>query len=24
VDIVLKGKWTNKNAQILRDALAPY
>ena len=24
VDIVLKGKWTNKNAQILRDALTPY
>ena len=24
VDIVIKGKWTNKNAQILRDALAPY
>jgi lipid-binding SYLF domain-containing protein len=24
VDIVLKGKWTNKNAQILRDALSPY
>ena len=23
-EIVLKGKWTNKNAQILRDALAPY
>ena len=24
VDIVLKGKLTNKNAQILRDALSPY
>ena len=24
VDIVLNGKYTNKNAQILRDALAPY
>jgi len=24
VDIVIKGKWTNKNAQILRDALSPY
>ncbi len=23
-DIVLNGRWTNKNAQILRDALAPY
>ena len=23
-DIVLNGKWQNKNAQILRDALAPY